>query len=201
MPKIMAKALEVNDRGTSWAVQGALVVSTSLFVGLCARISVPLPFTPVPLTLQNLAVVLVGLLLGSRAGFAALCLYLMEGAAGLPVFTPGPGGIAQLLGPTGGFLYAYPFVAWLAGFLFEQWRPGVLARRAQNSTFFRALIASTVAEVLLFVGGLSWLFVLTHSVALAFRWGLYWFFFAEVVKVMLAAGIASAWQLGRRIDV
>jgi len=201
MPKLMAKALEVNHRGTSWAVQGTLVVSTSLFVALCARISVPLPFTPVPLTLQNLAVVLVGLLLGSRAGFAALCLYLMEGAAGLPVFTPGPGGIAQLLGPTGGFLFAYPFVAWLAGFLFEQWRPGVLARRAQNSTFFRALSASIVAEVLLFVGGLSWLFVLTHSVALAFRWGLYWFFFAEVVKVMLAAGIASAWQLGRRIDV
>ena len=115
MPKTMAKALEVNDRSTRWAVQVTLIVGASLFVALCAHISVPLPFTPVPLTLQNLAVVLVGLLIGSRAGFAALCVYLMEGAAGLPVFTPGPGGVAQLLGPTGGFLLAYPFVAWLAG--------------------------------------------------------------------------------------
>ena len=148
----------------------------------------------------DLAVVLVGLLIGSRAGFAALCVYLMEGAAGLPVFTPGPGGVAQLLGPTGGFLLAYPFVAWLAGFLFERWRPDFGTRQTQSS-FFRALIASTAAELLLFAGGLSWLFVLTRSLALAFRWGLYWFVLAEIIKIMLAAGTASAWQAGRRMDV
>jgi len=200
MSRIMTKTLEVTDRSASWAVQATLVVGASLLVALCARISVPLPFTPVPLTLQNLAVLLVGLLLGSRAGLAALSLYLVEGASGFPVFTPGPGGIAQLLGPTGGFLCAYPFVAWLAGYIFEQLRPRVLAGRTQ-SNFVRALIASTAAEVLLFAGGLSWLFILTHSVALAFRWGLYWFFFAEIIKIMLAAGIASAWQLGRRTDL
>src|SRR5574337_348268 len=71
-----------------------LVISASLLVALAARVSLPLPFTPVPLTLQNFAVLLVGLLLGRRAGFAALVLYLAEGAAGLPVFSPmGPGGI------------------------------------------------------------------------------------------------------------
>jgi len=198
MPKIVAKALDVTDRSTSWAVQGTVIVGASLFVALCARVSLPLPFTPVPLTMQNLGVVLVGLLIGSRAGFAALCLYLMEGAAGLPVFSPtGPGGIAQLLGPTGGFLFAYPFVAWLAGFLFEQRTPAFLAK----PDFLRALIASTAAEILLFAGGLSWLFILTHSVALAFRWGLYWFLLAEVIKIMLASGIASAWQRGRRVQV
>src|SRR5215467_356222 len=80
--------------------QGAIVVGASLFVALCARVTVPLPFTPVPLTLQNFGVLVVGLLLGSRRGFAALAVYLVEGAFGLPVFNPaGPGGIAQILGP------------------------------------------------------------------------------------------------------
>ncbi|MGB8833502.1 MAG: biotin transporter BioY, partial [Candidatus Sulfotelmatobacter sp.] len=100
------------------ARQVALVVGGSLFVALCAHITVPLPFTPVPLTVQNFGVLLMGLLLGSRRGFAALALYLAEGAMGLPVFSPiGPGGMAQLLGPTGGFLMAYPLVAWLAGYV------------------------------------------------------------------------------------
>src|SRR5689334_24202307 len=92
------------------ARQAAIVVGASLFVALCARITIPLlPLTPVPLTVQNLGVLLVGLLLGSRRGFASLALYLAEGAAGLPVFNPGGlGGLAQLHGPTGGFLMIYP---------------------------------------------------------------------------------------------
>src|SRR5271163_5003335 len=167
------------------ARQAALVVGASLFVALCARITIPLPFTPVPLTMQNLGVLLVGLLLGSRRGFAALALYLAEGAMGLPVFNPtGPGGIAQLLGPTGGFLLAYPLVAWLAGFIMEHGR----------KSFARAATAGLLGEIVLFSGGLTWLAVLTHSVARAFRWGLYWFLFAEVIKVMMAAGIAARWR-------
>jgi len=130
-------------------------------------------------------VLLVGLLLGSRRGFAAMALYLAEGAMGLPVFSPtGPGGIAQLLGPTGGFLLAYPLVAWLAGFVMEHGR----------KSFARAALGGLLGEVVLFAGGLGWLAVLTHSVVQAFRWGLYWFLFAEVIKVMMAAGIAARWQ-------
>jgi biotin transport system substrate-specific component len=156
-----------------------------LFVALCAHIAIPLPGTPVPLTVQNFGVLLVGLLLGSRRGFAALALYLAEGAAGMPVFSPmGPGGIAQLLGPTGGFLLAYPLVAWLAGFIMEHGR----------KSFARAAAGGFLGEVVLFTGGLCWLAVLTHSVAQAFRWGLYWFLFAEIIKVMMAAGIAARWQ-------
>ena len=165
--------------------QVALVVGGSLVVALCARITIPLPGTPVPLTVQNFGVLLVGLLLGSRRGFAALALYLAEGAMGMPVFSPtGPGGIAQLLGPTGGFLLAYPLVAWMAGFIVERGR----------KSFARAALGGLLGEVLLFTGGLTWLAVLTHSVAQAFRWGLYWFVFAEVIKVMMAAGIAARWQ-------
>jgi biotin transport system substrate-specific component len=170
------------DRALEWARQAAIVVSASLFVALCARVTVPLPFTPVPLTLSNFGVLVVGLLLGSRRGFAALLLYLAEGAAGLPVFNPaGPGGIAQLLGPTGGYLMAYPFVAALAGYLFERGR----------STFARAAGSGLAAEVLLFAVGLSWLAVWTHSITQAFRFGLYWFLSAEVIKIFVAAALAA----------
>lgn len=172
-----------------WARQAGIVVGASLFVALCARVTVPLPFTPVPLSLQNFGVLLVGLMLGSRRGFAALALYLAEGASGLPVFAAsGPGGIAQMLGPTGGFLLAYPFVAALAGWVMERGK----------ATFAHAAVAGTLAEVLLFASGISWLLVLTHSLALAVRFGLYWFVFAEIIKVMAAAGIAARWQRVRR---
>jgi biotin transport system substrate-specific component len=172
------------------ARQVAIVIGASLFVALCARITIPLPFTPVPLTVQNFGVLLVGLLLGSRRGFAALALYLAEGAMGMPVFNPtGVGGIAQLLhGATGGFLLAYPLVAWVAGYVMEHGR----------KSFARAALGGLLGEVVLFTAGLSWLAVLTHSVAQAFRWGLYWFLFAEVIKVMMAAGIVA--QSHRRRD-
>src|ERR1700683_2515854 len=102
------------------ARQVALVVGGSLLVALCAHITIPLPGTPVPLTVQNFGVLLVGLALGGRRGFAALALYLAEGLVGMPVFSPtGPGGLAQLLGPTGGFLLAYPLVAGIVGWIFE----------------------------------------------------------------------------------
>jgi biotin transport system substrate-specific component len=176
------------DRALEASRQVALVVGASLVVALCARITIPLmPLTPVPLTVQNMGVLLVGMLLGSRRGFAALALYLVEGAAGLPVFSPiGPGGIAQLLGPTGGFLMLYPFVAFLAGYVFER----------GTKSFLRAAVAGLLAEILLFAGGLGWLYVFTHSLARAAYLGLYWFLAAEVIKIMLAAGIANRWGRG-----
>lgn len=176
----------VTSKPWNLAIQVALIVSASLYVAVCARVSVPLPFTPVPLTLQNFGVLLVGLSLGSRRGFAALALYLAEGASGLPVFSPmGPGGIAQLLGPTGGFLLAYPLAAFVAGWIAER----------GERTFARAAFAGTAAEILLFAAGLGWLAVLTHSVAQAVLFGLYWFLFAEIIKVLVAAALST--QLGR----
>jgi biotin transport system substrate-specific component len=178
------------DRGIEWAKQAGIVITASLFVALCARVTVPLPFTPVPLTLQNFGVLTVGLLLGSRRGFAALALYLAEGAFGLPVFSPAilGSGITHLLGPTGGFLMAYPLVAFVAGYVYEQ--------KSEHSSrrFAWAALSSVAAEVVLFAGGLSWLAVLTHSVSLALRYGLYWFVFAEVIKVLMAAAVSTRWH-------
>ena len=190
MTKSATGILGNQDRVLDGVGQAAIVIGASLLVALCARLTLPLPFTPVPLTLQNFGVLLVGLSLGSRRGFAALVLYLAEGLMGMPVFSPtGPGGVAQLLGPTGGFLLAYPFVAGIAGWVFEQ-------RTTQNvkKSFARAFTACFLAEIYLFVGGLSWLAILTHSFAQAIRFGLYWFLFAEVIKIMSAAATASGWQ-------
>jgi len=187
MPRILTQALSTpRERALEAARQIAIVGGASLFVALCARITIPLmPLTPVPLTVQNFGVLMVGMVLGSRRGFAALVLYLAEGVVGLPVFNPaGPGGIAQLLGATGGFLLAYPLFAWLVGFIMEHGR----------KSFVRGAVAGLIGEIVLFAGGLTWLAVLTHSAGQALRWGLQWFVFAEVIKVMLAAGIAVKWH-------
>jgi biotin transport system substrate-specific component len=185
MSKAATQVLTEPSRASEWLKQAAIVIGASLFVALCARVTVPLPFTPVPLTLQNFGVLVVALVLGSKRGFAVLILYLAEGAAGLPVFNPaGPGGIAQLFGATGGFLIAYPFVALIAGWIYEH----------STRRFAWAALAGLAGEIMLFVGGLAWLFVLTHSLTQAIRWGLYWFVFAEVIKIMLTAGVASGWN-------
>ena len=91
--------------------------------------------------------------------------------------------MAQLFGVTGGFLMAYPFVAFVAGWIYER----------TSRCFAWAALAGFAGEVTLFAGGLGWLFTLTHSFSQAIRWGLYWFLFAEVIKIMLAAGAASGW--------
>src|SRR5258707_11898586 len=162
-------------RGSEYAKQAAIVITASLFVALCARVTVPLlPLTPVPLTLQNFGVLTVGLLLGSRRGFAALALYLVEGAFGLPVFSPSISlgvGVLRILGPTGGFLMAYPLVAFVAGYIYEH-----TSRR-----FAWAAGSAAGAEGVLFAGGLSWLAALTHSGSIALQYCLYWFAFAAVI--------------------
>jgi biotin transport system substrate-specific component len=187
----MSNAVEATSHGIDRPVASihsalynlVVIVSASLFVALCARVTVPLPFTPVPLTMQNLGVLLVGIALGGRRGAAALALYLAEGAAGLPVFSPtGPGGIAQLLGPTGGFLMAYPAVAFVAGYI---------SRRFERR-FLPTLLGATLAEAVLFASGISWLMIAARaSAAQAAQIAAVPFVFAEVIKIMAAAAIAS----------
>jgi biotin transport system substrate-specific component len=182
MQTSVTQVFETPNSALGWARQVAIVVGATLFIALCARVTVPLPFTPVPLTLQDFAVLLVGLTLGARRGFAVLVLYLAEGVSGMPVFNPlGPGGVAQLLGPTGGFLIAYPFVAALAGWVLS----------TGKNTFAKAATAGLLAELALFTGGVSQLALLTHSLSHALQAGLYPFIPGAVIKIMFAAGIAS----------
>jgi len=186
MSKSATQVLATPARALEWGNQVVIVICASLFVALCARFTAVLAPTPVPLTLQNFGVLLVGMLLGRKRGFAALALYLAEGAMGLPVFNPlvGASGVAQIFGLTGGYLMAYPFVAWVAGYIMER----------GEKTFLRGLTAGFLAEVVLFTGGLSWLYVYTHSLARAAQFGLYWFVLAEVFKIASAAGIVAGWR-------
>ncbi len=186
MARTVAHAQEnVAEPWLGLAKQAAIVIGASAVIAVCARLVLPLPFTPVPLTLANFGVLLVGLALGSKRGFAAAAIYLGWGAIGLPVFSPaGVGGIAQLFGPTGGYLLAYPVVAFVAGWLSER---GV-------ASFGRNLVAGVVAELILFAAGIAWLATLTQSWQRALAFGLLPFLFAEIMKIMLAAALARRLQ-------
>jgi biotin transport system substrate-specific component len=166
--------------------RATVIVSATAFIAVCAHISVPLPFTPVPLTMQDLAVLLVGLALGPVDGFAALALYLAEGAAGMPVFTPqSVGGVAQLLGPTGGYLMAFPLVAAIAGW-------GARSIRL-NNVFARSVVACLMGSVILFALGAAWLASVMHlSAAKALLMGVYPFVPGNLFKVAAASGIYSS---------
>jgi biotin transport system substrate-specific component len=170
-----------------------LVLAASAFVAICAHISVPLPFTPVPLTLQNFAVILVGMLLGPVGGFSAMVLYLAEGAMGLPVFTPhSVGGIAHLLGPNAGYLFSYPLAAATAGWV-------VRAMQHATSRFRSGLVAATVASAPIFIFGAGWLAHLLHlSASATWTMAVAPFLPGEVIKVMAAAGIFSSLQRWRQ---
>jgi len=167
---------------------GRIVVglAATAVVAAAAHIAIPLPFTPVPLTLQPLAVLGVGLALGPVAGFVAMLAYLAEGLCGLPVFSPtGPGGLAQLLGPTGGFLMSYPLVAALAGGI-----PRILSNRVPR--FAAASLGGFAAILVLFVLGAGWFMHYTHhSLQAAWIGAVAPFLPGEIVKVFVAAGVYS----------
>lgn len=179
----------------SLAGKTLLVIGATAFVAACAHISFPLPFTPVPLTLQNFAVILVGMALGPVAGFSAMVLYLAEGALGLPVFTPsggGPAGMAHLIGPNGGFLFSYPLAAATAGWVVHAMQP-------ITSRFRGALTAATAATLPIFLFGAAWFANYAHHSASA-TWSLAVapFLPGEIVKITAAAGIFSSLQRWRQ---
>jgi len=180
-----------NDRPFLETIPGRIiaVLAATLVVAAAAHVAIPLPFTPVPLTLQPLAVLGVGLALGPIAGFIAMLTYLAEGLVGLPVFSPtGPGGVLQLLGATGGFLMSYPLVAAVNGGLTRH-----LERRLPR--FASAVIGCTVAVAILFFCGASWL-MHVHHLGFYATWiaGVAPFLPGEAIKVCVTAGTYSAWK-------
>lgn len=169
----------------------ALVLGASLFVALMAQASVRLPFSPVPITGQTFAVLLVGAALGSKRGAAALLAYLLEGAAGLPVFAGGTAGPAVLFGPTGGYLAGFVLAAWLVGWL---------AEHGLDRAVPTALLIFLAGDALIFAGGLIVLalFVGLPNVLAA---GLWPFLAGDAIKIALAAlALPAAWQIVRAVD-
>ncbi|HET7470807.1 MAG TPA: biotin transporter BioY [Gemmatimonadales bacterium] len=149
----------------------------TLAVAAAAQVAVPVPLSPVPMTLQPLAVLAVGGLLGSAGGVAALAAYLALGASGLPVFAGGSAGAVHLLGPTGGYLLAFPVAAGVTGALAS--RGGVL----------RTLLACALGMVLIHLGGVAQLAILGGNPSAAFQVGFVPFFTGDLIKVGLAAAV------------
>src|SRR5438874_12949753 len=159
----------VIDHSTLIIRRVVAVVLGAALVAVAAQVSIPLPGTPVPMTLQPLAVLLVGGLLGGPLGALSMILYLAMGAAGLPVFTPTVPlvGIARLVGPTGGYLLAYPVAAWAVGALLTPGRrPG-----GSRPQWVRAALAVLAGLVLIHLGGLAQLAIITGSISAAARFG------------------------------
>ena len=175
---------------SAWLRSTGIVLAASALVAVCAHIAIPLYFTPVPLSMAPFAVLLLGLLLSPRMAAATLFTYLAEGVMGLPVFAPGPlYGVAHLLGPTGGYLIAYPSAAALISFLW---------RRSERS--FQAALASAAAgNLIILLCGAMWLAVLTHASAQAvFSLAVLPFLAGDALKIAAAAGLAVGFQRLRR---
>jgi biotin transport system substrate-specific component len=156
-----------------------LVIGASVLIAIAAQVAIPLPFTPVPLTLQPLAVIFVGVALGSTRGAAAAALYLLEGFSGLPVFAQGHGGAIWLVSATAGYLFSYPFAAYVAGFISEH---------GWGSNFVRAISGMLLALGVIYLGGWSWLSALTDP-RTAFTAGVAPFVLADIVKVAIGAAL------------
>lgn len=168
---------------TSTLPSWLLVSLASLVIAGAAQVAIPLPFTPVPLTGQTFGVLLTGMALGSRRGALAVALYLLEGALGLPVFAGGAAGLVKLLGPTGGYLAAFPLAAFVAGLLAERgWD------RKPGTTVVGMLLASAV----IFLLGALWLARFVGGLGPAVVQGVLPFLPGDLVKASLAAGLLPA---------
>lgn len=151
----------------------------ALLVALAAQVRIPLPFTPVPVTLQDLAVLTVGGLLGPVAGAAALATYLGLGILGLPVFAGGGAGLPWLLGPTGGYLLAFPVAAFVMGLV------------AHRHGFGHAVLGALLGMMIIHVGGVAQLALLTGDPGTAFRTGSLPFLSVSLLKIGLAAALVA----------
>jgi biotin transport system substrate-specific component len=196
----IAAVPSLQDLPGTLAGRALLAVGATLFVATCAHVSLPLYFTPVPFTLQTFAVLLIGLVFGPALGAATLLLYLAEGAAGLPVFSPqGPGGIAQLLGPTGGYLLSYPLAAAAAG-LIARWG------RTRISGALAAGIAGLASTAIVLACGAAWLSStwlapiarLPHAASGLWTLAVLPFLPGEAVKIAAASAAYSTFSRWRR---
>jgi biotin transport system substrate-specific component len=177
-----------------WMKQTGIVLAGSALVAVCAHVALPLYFTPVPLSLAPFAVLVIGLFLRPGLAGATLGAYLIEGALGLPVFSPTPAasGFAHLFGPaafTGGYLLSYPLAAALIAFLV----------RRSNRGFVPAVLSAALGSVVILACGALWLAVLTHaSLSSVFALAVLPFLPGDALKVVAAAALAAGWVRLRR---
>lgn len=163
-----------------------LVTAGALFVAALAQVKIPLPFTPVPLTGQTFAVLLVGAALGAKRGFGSLSLYLAFGALGLPFFAGGASGLSYMTGSTLGYLVGFVAAAALTGFL---------AERGLDRKVSTAVLAFLAGQAIIYVFGIAWLTVFL-GFQKALLAGLVPFLLGDALKIGAAAlALPAAWKL------
>ena len=174
-------------RTAGWLRDLTLIVLGALFVAILAQVKIPLPFTPVPLTGQTFAVLLVGAILGSRRGAASMALYIALGAVGLPVFAGGASGLTYLSGATLGYLIGFVLTAYVIGLLAER---GL--ERSVRTSIFPFLIGTMI----IYICGITWLAVLLGGFSKAVAAGLLPFLIGDAIKLIAAAlTLPAAWKL------
>jgi len=179
---LMGAALEPLDSVRS----AGLVIVFSLFIAACAQFSIHIG--PIPITGQTFAVLLTGMLLGSRLGAAAVIAYLIEGAIGLPFFAGGGAGLVRFLGPTAGYLVAFPAAAFIVG---------AFAENGWDKRYETAVAAMAIGSVIIFLGGWAWFAILTNTAPVAaFKLAVLPFLLGDVIKIWLGAAVLpTGWAL------
>ena len=187
--------------GEGVAADVVRIAAANILLALCAHIVIPLPCTPVPITGQTFGVLLVAVLLGARRSALAMVLYLFEGLAGLPVFQPlGIPGPARFLGPTAGYLVAYPFAAFVTGWLVERGANFRLPRAPKSQPAGAPLAGALLCgEAVIFLGGCTWLALGMHlGWTSAWQTGALPFIPGEIVKMALIVTLVGGFALFRR---
>ena len=174
-------------RISSWVRDLILILAGSLLIAAFAQIRIPLPFTPVPITGQTFAVLLVGAALGSTRGILATLLYLCEGVLGLPFFAGGAGGLHVLLGPTAGYLM---------GFIAASYFIGLLAEKGLERSIKTSILPFLVGTAVIYIFGVTWLTILMGSFGKAVAAGFLPFLIGDAIKLIAAAlALPAAWKL------
>ena len=163
-----------------------LVIVFSLFIAACAQFTIHIG--PIPITGQTFAVLLTGMLLGSRLGAAAVIAYLIEGAIGLPFFAGGGAGLVRFLGPTAGYLIAFPAAAFIVG---------AFAEHGWDKRYETAVAAMAIGSAIIFLGGWAWFAILTNTSPIAaFKLAVLPFLLGDVIKIALSAAVLpTGWAL------
>jgi biotin transport system substrate-specific component len=198
----LVQTIATRRDSATWLIRAASVLFIAALTAAAAQISVPLPFTAVPFTFQPMIVLLGGLALGARLGATSQVLYLAAGIAGLPVFAASitlPPGALRLLGPTGGYLMAYPFAVFVVGYL---------AERGFDRRYLTSVVAMLAGLIVVYACGVTWLGLFARTATgsaatglrAAFMTGVVPFVLADIIKLLLAAAIVpSLWRIvGRR---
>jgi biotin transport system substrate-specific component len=176
-------------RAADWLREVILILFGALLVAVLAQVKIPLPFTPVPLTGQTFAVLLVGAALGSKRGAASMLLYIALGALGLPVFAGGASGLAYLSGATLGYLIGFVIAAYVIG---------LLAERGLERSVRTSILPFLIGTIIIYVCGVSWLAVMLGSFNKAISAGLLPFLIGDAVKLIAAAlALPAAWRVVR----